>query len=191
MNQSSMPDQYIKQILEGDKEAFRHIIRECKDGAYSLALSILKEEHAAKDAVQSAFLKAYQNLKSFRRDSGFKTWFHRIVVNEAYQMARSRKSKVPLNLGKLEGDMSRFNSASIRVNHEHMKYYINETMNRMKPNESLSLKLFYLEEHTIEEMTDITEWSKSKVKVTLHRARKSMKELMKDTFNLKPEELYQ
>lgn len=185
-----MPEQYIKQILEGDKDAFRHIIREFKDGAYSLALSILKEEHAAKDAVQRAFLKAYENLQSFRRESSFKTWFHRIVVNEAYQMVRSRKPKQPLDLEKLEGEKSSFNSAQIRMHHDHMRFYIKKTLNLMKSDESLSLKLFYLEEHTIDEITGITGWSISKVKVTLHRARKSMKELMKDTFNLNPEELY-
>lgn len=61
-----MPDRYVERVLNGDKEAFRFIIRECKDDAYNLAISILKEEYAAKEAVQRAFIKAYEGLDKFR-----------------------------------------------------------------------------------------------------------------------------
>lgn len=182
-----MPDRYVQQVLDGDREAFRHIVRECMNGAYHLAFSILKEEHAAKDAVQNAFINAYKHLRAFRGKSSFKTWFHRIVVNEAFQLLRKRKPG-------LSTDSNEFESLAIdkchvqnKMNSDHLNYYIDVSLIRMKPDESLVLKLFYLEEHTIDE---ITGWSKSNVKVTLHRARKSMKQLLKGTFNLKPEELY-
>lgn len=44
----------------------------------------------------------------------------------------------------------------------------------LPPNESLALRLFYLEEENIKEVAEITGWSISKVKVTLHRARNNM-----------------
>lgn len=185
-----MPDCHIQKVLDGDKQAFRHIIKECKDGAYNLALSILKEEHAAQDALQRSFLKAYEHLETFRGDSDFKTWFHRIVVNEAYQTLRKRKPELnfkPEEIGFLKSGAG---TVQNKIDQDHKVHFINLTLNRMKPDESLSLKLFYLEEHTVDEMTEITGWSKSKVKVTLHRARKSMKELLTDTFNLKPQDLY-
>ncbi|PWN07867.1 RNA polymerase sigma factor [Rhodohalobacter mucosus] len=185
-----MPDRYISQVLEGDKNAFRHIIRECQDGAFNLALSVLKDEHAAKDAVQRSFLKAYENLKSFKKESLFKTWFHRIVVNEAYQMMRKRGPEDRFKPDGLTNLTSDVNRTSKKINHDHKMFYINETLDRMKPDESLSLKLFYLDEYSINEMVEVTGWSTSKVKVTLHRARKSMKELMEGMFNLNPEELY-
>jgi RNA polymerase sigma-70 factor (ECF subfamily) len=185
-----MPDQYIEQILEGDKNAFRHIIRECQDGAFNLAFSILKEEHAAKDAVQRSFLNVYENLKSFRRESRFKTWFHRIVVNEAFQMLRKRGVENHVKPGGLRTLKSNVDRTREKIDHDHKMFFINETLDRMKPDESLSLKLFYLEEYGIKEMVEITGWSTSKTKVTLHRARKSMKELMEDLFNLNPEKLY-
>jgi len=185
-----MPDRYIKQILEGDKEAFRFIISECKDGAYNLAFSIVKQEYAAKDAVQSSFLKAYESLPAFRRNSSFKTWFHRIVVNEAFQILRSRKLEHNLPIAEIKYDNIQTNRIHQKINNEHLDYYINEVLASMKPNESLVLKLHYLEEHTIKEICTITDWSLSNVKVILHRARKSMRKILTETYNLNPEDLY-
>lgn len=184
-----MPDRYVEQVLDGDREAFRHIIRECSDGAYYLALSILKEEHASKDAVQSAFINAYTNLKTFRGKSTFKTWFHRIVVNEAYQL--QRKQNRAHNVGEHELDLipEKENCQQLKEDTDHLKYYINESLHYMKPDESLALRLFYLEEHTLMEISEIAGWSESKVKVTLHRARKTMKNLLEQRYNLKPDEL--
>lgn len=173
-----MPDRYVKQVLNGDKEAFRHIIQSCKDGAYNLAYSILKEEHASKDAVQKAFIKAYQQLTAFRGESAFKTWFHRIVVNEALQMNRSRKS-AELYGGDFDDKLKAVPAdAHEKAERNHLLFCVDSALNRLKPDESLSLKLFYLEEHTIDEVAEITGWSVSKTKVTLHRARKSIKELL-------------
>ncbi|CAN5213358.1 RNA polymerase sigma factor [soil metagenome] len=185
-----MPDRYIKQILEGDKEAFRFIIRDCKDGAYNLAFSIVKEEHTARDAVQRSFLKAYEGLSAFRYNSSFKTWFHRIVVNEAFQILRSRKPEHNLPIDGIAYDNIQTNQVQQKIYKEHLSYYINEVLASMKPNESLILKLYYLEEHSIKEICTITDWSLSNVKVILHRARKSMREILTETYNLKPEDLY-
>jgi RNA polymerase sigma factor (sigma-70 family) len=185
-----MPDRYIKQFLDGDKEAFRFIIRECKDGAYNLAISILKDDDAAKDAAQRAFLKAYQNLRTFRGQSGFKTWFHRIVVNEALQLKRSRKPEHNLNFDETEISPYVENEIEKRTENDHLAYYVNKLLDEMRLNESLALKLFYLEEHSVEEVSEVTGWSVSNVKVTLHRARKTMKEKLKEKYNLNPEEFY-
>jgi RNA polymerase sigma factor (sigma-70 family) len=92
-----MPDQNIKRVLDGDKDAFRFIIRQFQDSAFTLAVSITKEEFAAKDAVQAAFVKAYTRLHTFERKSSFKTWFHRIVVNEAFQVLRNQKRRQKLS----------------------------------------------------------------------------------------------
>ncbi|TVQ68189.1 MAG: RNA polymerase sigma factor [Balneolaceae bacterium] len=185
-----MPDRYVKRVLDGEREAFRHIIREYGDGAYYLALSILKEEHASKDVVQTAFVNAYTNLKTFRGKSTFKTWIHRIVVNEAYQQLRKQNRTHEVGEYELELIPDEENSHQLKAEKDHLKHYIQESFRCMKPDESLALQLFYLEEHTLMEISKIAGWSESKVKVTLHRARKTMKNLLEQRFNLKPEELY-
>jgi RNA polymerase sigma factor (sigma-70 family) len=184
-----MPERYVKQVLDGDKDAFRYIIRECQDAAFNIALSILKEEFAAKDAVQQALVKAYRNLHTFRKESSFKTWFHRILVNECFLIARKKNtdrfSFRPMNQSGNKAD----NPVQRKQDEAHASYYIREALQLMKPDECLALQLFYLDEHSIEEIREITGWSVSKTKVTLHRARKSMKEILTGRLNIKPEEL--
>lgn len=85
-----MTDVYIQKVLDGDTDAFRFIIKEHKDNAYSLAISILKNEFEAKEIVQTAFIKAYTKLDTFKGTSSFATWFYRIIINEAFH-----KGQVP------------------------------------------------------------------------------------------------
>lgn len=185
-----MPERYIKQVLNGDKEVFRFIIRECREGAFSLSVSILKDEMLAKEAVQKAFIRAYERLHTFQSNSAFKTWFHRIVVNEALQILRANRKHRPFG-GDLPG-RQKISKSDVHelIDEDHQKFYVQETLKRMKPNESLALQLFYLEEHTIEEIGEITGWTESRIKVTLHRARKSMKTILSEIFNMNPGELY-
>ena len=63
------------------------------------------------------------------------------------------------------------------------KFYINEVLKGMAPNESLVLRLFYLNENSVDEICEMTGWAETKVKVTLHRARKSMEQKLKKLLN--------
>lgn len=57
---------------------------------YRTARSILKDDAEAEEAVQDAFLHAYQSIGSFRGDAKLSTWLVRIVANEALGRLRKR-----------------------------------------------------------------------------------------------------
>jgi len=87
-------DFYITKVLAGDTEAFRYFVSAYKDIAFSVAFSVVKDEFTAADAVQESFIKAFENLKSFRGDSKFSTWFIRIVINESFKTIQKKKSSI-------------------------------------------------------------------------------------------------
>lgn len=60
-------------VLEGNKEEFRHIIRQCNQPLYRTAIAVLKNESDAENAGQSAYMKAFLHLKSYRGDSSLLT----------------------------------------------------------------------------------------------------------------------
>lgn len=64
------------------------LVERHRERAWRLALRILRNEEAAKDAVQEAFLKAYTALGRFEGRSRFSTWLHRLVVNQCIDMRR-------------------------------------------------------------------------------------------------------
>lgn len=85
-------DDVIARILGGDRDAFRLLVERYQGRAHRLALRILRDEDQANDAVQEAFVKAYNNLAKFERRSAFFTWLYRLVKNQCLDMLRRDRS---------------------------------------------------------------------------------------------------
>ena len=84
----------IESCRHGDREAFRALYEAYKDKVYSIALYFFHgDAAAASDATQQVFLKLITHIKSFRGDSEFSTWVHRMVVNTCLDGTRRRKSR--------------------------------------------------------------------------------------------------
>ena len=81
----------IQQVRDGDRDAFRHLVERYQQRAFGLALRVLRNEEAARDAVQDAFIKAYSALDRFEGRSGFYTWFYRLVMNQCLDARRRDK----------------------------------------------------------------------------------------------------
>lgn len=186
-----MIDVYIQKVLNGDTDAFRFIIREYKDRAYSLVMSVVKNEHESQDVVQKAFIKVFNNLSSFKGKSEFSTWFYRIVVNEAYQNVRNTR-KEHISINEITGNEKLYaeNKVFLKMEKDNQRYYINKVLKKLSADHSLALRLFYLEEFSVDEIMQITGWTNSNTKVILHRARKKMTEALTTLFEVNKEELY-
>src|SRR5437868_2570271 len=105
----SLSDPDISEIIEscrqGDREAFRALYEAYKDKVYSIALYFFHgDTGAASDATQQVFLKLITNIKSFRGDSEFPTWLHRMTVNTCLDGSRRSKSR---ELGADPADLAR------------------------------------------------------------------------------------
>ena len=136
--------------------------------AFSVAMSVVKDEFLAADVVQEAFIIAFEKLSYFKGNSKFSTWFFRIVINQSFKSIQKNSSQYSESDEALETDTTG------KVSTDEQKFFINECLKNMPANESLVLRLFYLNENSLLEVSEITGWSESKVKVTLHRARKTM-----------------
>ena len=69
---------------------------------FSVAYRLTGSVEDAEDVVQNAFLKAYKQLSRFEARADFKTWLHRITVNCAIDLIRSRHREVAQDLDDLE-----------------------------------------------------------------------------------------
>ena len=73
--------QLIAQFQHGDESVFNELVRRYQDRIYRLIRRFVKNHEDALDITQDAFIKAYQGLSNFKRDSQFYTWLYRITVN--------------------------------------------------------------------------------------------------------------
>jgi RNA polymerase sigma-70 factor (ECF subfamily) len=71
----------IQRILAGEKKAYAELVDRHKDRAMTLALKMLRNRQDAEEALQDAFVRAFNALPRFEWKSSFSTWFYRIVYN--------------------------------------------------------------------------------------------------------------
>lgn len=90
---TDMEELWTQQAANGDLDAFNQLVLKHQDLAYRHALSMLNDGWLAEEVVQESFLKAFQNLTSFRGGS-FRAWLMRIVTNTTYDVLR-QTSKQP------------------------------------------------------------------------------------------------
>jgi len=179
-----MDEIHIRNVLNGDTNAFRYLIKSYQDIAYSLAMSVVKDEFMAQEITQTAFVIAFTKLSTFKGKSKFSTWLYRIVVNEAFKVIKKQKSEIITFGGSPILNAPEIDSFSSTMDADEQKYYINEALKMLASKESLILRLFYLEENNIEEISEITGWTSSNIKVLLHRARINMKALLMKCFDI-------
>jgi RNA polymerase sigma-70 factor (ECF subfamily) len=75
----------------GDRRAFDLLFLKYRDRIMKLTLRYTRNWEDAEDAAQIAFMRAYRGLKSFRGDSAFYSWLHRIAINAAATMVCLRR----------------------------------------------------------------------------------------------------
>jgi len=144
--------------------------------AYSIAFRIMRNTQDAQDVVQESYVRAFRSIGNFRNESQFSTWLYRIVFNEAI---RARQSNTAHQSVEIPDDMADPDYAGIddalrKVVADERTRMLRQVLDRLNPNESLVMTLFYLEEKNIRDIHRITGWSTSNIKVLLHRARKNL-----------------
>ncbi|MBT3323476.1 MAG: sigma-70 family RNA polymerase sigma factor [Anaerolineae bacterium] len=95
----------IREAKKGDLTAFNKLVLTYQDMLYNTAYRIIGDPALADDAVQEAFISAFQKLKSYRGGS-FKSWLLRIVTNTCYDEFRRQKRKptTPLDIYTDDGE---------------------------------------------------------------------------------------
>lgn len=88
----------VEQAAAGDREARRQLFDRFRDVAYRVALRVTGRAEDALDVVQDSFIRAFERLGEFQRESGFQTWFLRIVSNRALDLLRARKVRLAIPL---------------------------------------------------------------------------------------------
>jgi RNA polymerase sigma-70 factor (ECF subfamily) len=174
-----MDEAYIRSVLNGDIPAFRYLVNKYKDRAFNLSKSIVRSDLDAEEATQDAFVQAYRNLSKFKARSKFSTWFYRILINESLKKIKKKKLQyIPIDEVVLNEPVPDLSVEAVEHLHEEeQRELINEILDKLKGSETLLLKLYYLEEKKIDEITEITGLTQSNCKVILFRARKNFAEM--------------
>ncbi len=87
----------VRACLEGDPRAFEVLVDRYYKILFNVAVRMLHHEEDGRDATQTAFLKAYEKLPTYRPEHKFFSWVYRILVNEALNMLARRRPQEPVD----------------------------------------------------------------------------------------------
>jgi len=83
----------VERVLAGRTEFYGELVRRYQDRVFNTCWRISGHLEDARDLTQEAFLKAFEGLRTFRRQSGFYTWVFRVAVNLALSHRRTEKRR--------------------------------------------------------------------------------------------------
>jgi RNA polymerase sigma-70 factor (ECF subfamily) len=89
----------VARCLAGEHNAYEAIVNRYEKGLFNVALRMLGSYEDARDATQTAFIKAYEHLDSFDPEQRFFSWIYRILKNECLNVLRARRPSEPVSLG--------------------------------------------------------------------------------------------
>ena len=165
--------QLISRVRTGQTAEFRTLVERYQDYVFTVCYRILGNREDAEEVTQDAFIKAYNGLGNFMGQSKFSTWIYRIAMNTAISYRRKKK----IHLETLE-DYKQFEKGEISDMAEYQrleqKKFLQIALNTLLPDDVSVLTLFYFEELSLEEMSEITGINVNTLKVKLFRARKRL-----------------
>lgn len=175
----------------GDVSAFEELVGRYDRKLFRIAEHITHNREDSQDAVQEAFLKAFQHVGDFREHSQFSTWLIRITVNQALMKLRKRRTtkEVPLDEDfQAEEDVFPREVADWAPNPEEL-YRVSElrdilikALEGLRPILRTVFVLRDIEELSIDQTAEILHLTPSAVKARLWRARLQLREILSEYF---------
>lgn len=178
---------YIKLILEGDTNAFSALVSRYKDFVFTLSLRMLHNREEAEEVSQDTFIKVFRSLNSFKKESKFSTWLYKITYNTCLdRVKKQKKDRSVVELNEFTGHEARsLLNVLETIEENERKQMIQDCLNLLLPEESFLITLYYFNENSLKEISQIIKMNENNLKIKLFRIRKKLAGILK--LKLEPE----
>ena len=173
----------IKQVLKGDQNAYADIVNLYQHKLYQICYRMLGNKQEAEDIAQEAFVRAYINLHSYDQKRKFSTWIYRIATNLCIDRIRKKKPDYYLDaeVAGTDGlDMYSQIAADEKLPEdvvtqmelqERIQYEISQLPDKYRS----VIVLKYIEELSLQEISEILDMPLGTVKTRIHRGREALR----------------
>jgi RNA polymerase sigma-70 factor (ECF subfamily) len=165
----------VTSAAHGDCAAFEKLYRRHRDRIYSLLWRLCGGDAAlAEDLLQEAFIRAWQKLDSFRGDSQFGTWLHKLSANVALSERRSRIRRLSRETDLSEAiERGATGDRDVYAGH---RMDLEKAISRLPERARTVLVLYDIEGYSHAEVAEISGMAEGSSKAQLHRARNLVRE---------------
>lgn len=165
----------VRRAQEGDVTAFEQLYRENVGRVYALCLRLSADAARAEEFTQDVFIRAWEKLGSFRGESAFTSWLHRLTVNVVLSQRRSEGRRAAHEV--TTDDLSYFDGAS-HVAPPEAGIDLERAIEALPPGARTVFVLHDVEGYKHEEIARLTGRAEGTCKALLHRARKLLREAL-------------
>ena len=173
----------IERAKLGDEAAFEHLYQLHKRRVYSLCLRMVSNPPQAEDLAQEAFLQLFRKIGTFRGESAFSTWLHRMTVNVVLMQLRKKGLPVVSLEETLEADeeapRKEFGADDIKLSGSVERLQLQRAIDRLPPGYKTVFVLHDVEGFEHNEIAEIIGCSIGNSKSQLHKARLKLREYLK------------
>lgn len=171
---------WIHQARNGNQQAFAKLVDAYKGPVYNLTYRMLGNPADAEDAAQETFLRAYANLQSYDPARKFSSWLLAIASNHCIDQLRRRRIQwVSVeDLPPWEPLQARTPDPEEMAVRRADNQRIEELLQALPPDYRLVVVLRYWYDYSYQEIAEVTNSTVSAVKSRLHRARRSLADLL-------------
>jgi len=175
----------IDRSRRGDVAAFDKLVRLYERSVYNTAYRLSGSYDDASDISQEAFVRAWNNLKSFRGESAFSTWLYRIVTNVFLDDRKRKRARPTRSLDEVmtldENEVTRqfedpAPSPQERVEGGERQQILARAIQTLPETQRVMVVLYHTQGLSYEEIADITRLPMGTVKSRLNRARLALRD---------------
>jgi RNA polymerase sigma-70 factor (ECF subfamily) len=178
----------LRLAKEGDPEGFERLYELHSRRVYSLCLHMVRNLTEAEDLTQSAFLQTFRKIHTFRGDSCFSTWLHRLTVNTVLMHLRKRRrSEMSLDEALQSNEESpkpsmEFGGPDLNLNGVIDRINLKNAIDQLPPGYKKVVILHDIQGYRHDEISRILACSVGNCKSQLHKARQRLRQLLPGRF---------
>ena len=183
---TTVSPELLSRVRTGEEEAWRELVLLLNPLVTKIIRNQVRHTSDHDDLAQEAFTKIFLKLDQFAGRQPFTHWVSRITINTCYDWLRKHQVR-PLvsfaDLGETQAGLIEKKLAGEATDERESIAAMRELLDRLiatlKPREQIVIRLLDLEEKTVQDISDLTGWGASKIKVTAMRARQKLSEQLK------------
>lgn len=155
----------VKKAIKGDEEAFLTLIHSFEEALYRTAISYLKNEGDALEAIQEVTYRAYKSIKTVKEPAYFKTWLIRIMMNYCQDfIKKSKREMLDERIISMQGISEDFTFLEVE-----------EALLSLSDYERELLHLKYFEDVKIKDIAAMWNTPEGTIKTRLHKALRALR----------------
>jgi RNA polymerase sigma-70 factor (ECF subfamily) len=166
----------VAQIVSGQKELFRLLIKKHEKAVFGMGMSFFRNAEDASDFAQEVFLKVFHNLHRFEGRSRFSTWLYKIAYNTAINNYSRKKEYYSLAEGEIACEN---NTPERKLLRDFAKDAVLEAMTDLPEKYRVCIDLFFFYDLSYQEIEAITGYPVNTIKSHVFRAKKTLREKLK------------